>query len=199
MEQKFYINKKDHQISYYKDDKKYYININDKHLKEKFAIVGSRSIKDTEFINIILDSIKFIFGTPSEIISGGAIGVDSIGEQWALENNINTNIIKPDWVKYGKKAGFIRNKDIIEQCDVCIAIWDGISNGTKNDIELCEKYKKDLILINASDSSENDFIIFTYKEYNNEIKIEPDMFKTTPQHKKHIHNRWLPQPGIISV
>ncbi|MBR6907923.1 DUF2493 domain-containing protein [bacterium] len=199
MEQKFYIDKKDHKITYYKDNKKYYININDKQLKEKFAIVGSRSIKDTKFINIILDSVKFIFGTPSEIISSGAIGVDSIGEKWAIENNINTNILKPDWVKYGKKASFIMNEDIIKQCDICIAIWDGISNDTKNDIELCKKYKKDLILFNASDSSENDFIVFTYKEYNNQIQIKSDAPKTSLNNKKHIHNRWLPQPGIINV
>ena len=200
MEQKFLINRKTNKISFNDGKSEYDVHKNDKKLEEKFAIVGSRSITDINLVNLILDSILFIFGKPLQIISGGAIGIDNIGENWAKENNIDINIIKPDWIKYGKKAGFIRNEDIISNCDICIAIWDGSSKGTKHDIELCTKYKKDLILINVSEYSGDDKIIIIYKQYNNTIEIEQDMFKQQPeQHKKHIYNRWLPQPGLIKL
>ena len=76
------------------------------------------------------------------LITGGAIGIDQIAEQWALENGIPTIIHIPDWNKYGKSAGIIRNKLIADDCDQCLAFWDGKSKGTKNTIDLCVKLKK---------------------------------------------------------
>jgi hypothetical protein len=76
------------------------------------------------------------------VISGAARGADKLGEQWAINNNIKTLIFPADWDKYGKAAGFIRNEDIIKNCDGVIAFWDHKSNGTKHSILLCEKYNK---------------------------------------------------------
>ena len=201
MERKFYL---DEEIPYFfKDNIKYNVNKNTNTNQEyKLAIVGSRSIKDENKINKLLDSYEFIFGKPSLVISGGAIGVDSIGEQWAKKNNIEIQIFKPDWVKYGKRAGFIRNEDIIKNCDGCLAIWDGESNGTKHDIELCEKYKKELLIYNVKESSEGEFNGFYLKLFNNELKIDLEVPGDNPGQNKPLYqnyNRWLPQPGIIKV
>ena len=49
---------------------------------------------------------------------------------------INRIIFLPDWDKYGKSAGFIRNKLIINEADMVVAFWDGKSKGTKNSIDL---------------------------------------------------------------
>jgi hypothetical protein len=43
-----------------------------------------------------------------------------------------------DWAKYGPAAGPIRNKEIIDACDVVIAFWDGKSKGTANSIKLAK-------------------------------------------------------------
>lgn len=107
----------------------------------KLAIVGSRSFTDYEKMKshiLMLYNIKSI----EIIISGGAIGTDSLAERFAKENSIPTNIIKPDWDKYGKSAGYLRNIDIISSADEILIFWDGVSKGTKNDIELSEKYRK---------------------------------------------------------
>lgn len=113
----------------------------------KVAIVGSRTFNDYEkakqFINNICQENNISI---NQIISGGAKGADSIGEKYARENNINILIFKPDWNKYGKSAGYIRNKDIIDNCDICIAFWDGNSRGTKNDIDLCNKKEKQVYI-----------------------------------------------------
>lgn len=107
----------------------------------KLAIVGSRSFTDYEKFKFHI-TMLFNIQSIKLIITGGAIGADSLAERFAKENDIPINIIKPDWDKYGKSAGMLRNIDIISSADEALIFWDGISKGTKNDIELAEKYKK---------------------------------------------------------
>lgn len=107
----------------------------------KLAVVGSRNFNDYSLMKKYLDKIHSVEPITC-IISGGAAGADALSEVWAHENNISTLIFKPNWNKYGKRAGFIRNEDIIKSCDKCIAYWDGVSKGTKHSINLCKKYSK---------------------------------------------------------
>jgi hypothetical protein len=110
----------------------------------KLAIVGSRGFKDTLLLESILDKYK---DKVSIVISGGAIGADTMGEYWAISNKIPVKIFKPEWEKYGKSAGMRRNELIIKECDICIAFWDGKSKGTKNSIFICEKLNKKVEVI----------------------------------------------------
>lgn len=200
MERKFYIDEQDDdsiQIYIFENDQKYMINENKTNDEMKVAIVGSRSIINQMFVEYLFRCFTYIFGTPTKIISGGAKGIDSFAEDFAHTFNIDLQVFKSDWAKYGKKAGFIRNEDIIKNCDICLAIWDGESHGTKHDLELCEQYKKDLVLFNLKESTQGTFHGFYYKQYDKEQEINFEN-PVKPQPKQ-IHNRWLPQPGIISV
>jgi hypothetical protein len=109
----------------------------------KVAVVGSRSFNDYEKLKQTLDQTPDI----SRIISGGAKGADSLAEQWAREKGIETVVYKPDWAKYGRGAGVVRNRLIIEDCDYCIAFWDGESKGTKSSIDYCKKLNKRLLVV----------------------------------------------------
>lgn len=181
---------------------------------QSLAIVGSRTITDEAFVNRILNAYKYIFGMPVKVVSGGARGIDTIGEKWADKNNIDKLIFPAEWDKYGKSAGFIRNEDIIKNCDVCLAIWDGGSNGTKNDFEHCKKYHKDLILFNMKEFKSGEFSGFHYIVYPEEKISLPQLpecsqiddstdtineQKQTTKNSGRRFNRWLPQPGIISI
>lgn len=99
----------------------------------KVAVVGSRSFTDYELLKKTLDEL---YPNITRIVSGGAKGADSLSEQYAKEEGIPTQIFKPDWEKHGKAAGFIRNRDIVENSDMVIAFHDGQSKGTANSIEL---------------------------------------------------------------
>jgi predicted Rossmann fold nucleotide-binding protein DprA/Smf involved in DNA uptake len=109
----------------------------------KTAIVGSRGITDYSKISDILNGYQI-----SEVISGGAKGVDSLAEQYACDNNIPTTIFKPDYKQYGRGACFVRNKQIIEASEQVIAFWDGESTGTLNSIEYAKKLNKPLFIYN---------------------------------------------------
>lgn len=105
----------------------------------KVAIIGSRSFNNYALLNETLEPIK---PQITQVISGAAKGADSMGEQWASDNQIDTNIFPANWSLYGKRAGFVRNEDIIKNCDLCIAFWDGKSKGTAHSISLCKKLNK---------------------------------------------------------
>jgi len=105
----------------------------------KLAVIGSRSFNDFDLLN---KEILFLNNKPSEIISGGANGADLLAEKWAIDNQIKLTIIKPNWSLYGKGAGIKRNEKIINDCNYCIAFWDGKSKGTLSSIKFCEKYSK---------------------------------------------------------
>jgi len=116
----------------------------------KLAIVGSRTFKNYKLVCTEIDKLtKFGLCSINKIISGGAVGADSLGEKYANEHNIMTMIFKPDWKKYGKAAGFIRNEDIIKNCDFVLAFWCNNSKGTEHSIKLAKQYNKGLKVIDC--------------------------------------------------
>lgn len=101
----------------------------------KVAIIGSRSL-------IIENLGKYIPDGITEIVSGGASGVDKCAEKYAAETGISLTVFLPEYSKYGRAAPIIRNKQIIEYSDCVVALWDGVSRGTKNIIDECMKVNK---------------------------------------------------------
>jgi hypothetical protein len=55
--------------------------------------------------------------------------------------------LKPDWAKYGKRAGFVRNEDIIKGCDVVLAFHMNDSPGTRNSLQHAARLKKPTLII----------------------------------------------------
>lgn len=101
----------------------------------KTIIAGSRNIKDAD---IVEQAIKKSGFTITEVVSGGARGVDRMGENWAKSQNIKIKQFKPDWSK-GRGAGFIANKEMAKYAQAAIVIWDGESKGTKDIINNAKK------------------------------------------------------------
>lgn len=77
----------------------------------------------------------------TEVISGTARGADRFGEQWADENSIPVDPYPAEWDKYGKGAGMRRNYEMAANAEALIAIWDGVSPGTKHMIRVAEEQK----------------------------------------------------------
>jgi len=106
----------------------------------KLGIVGSRDFHDYEKVkNFIFSSINI--KDIDCIVSGGAKGFDSLAEKFADEYNIKKKIFPAEWEKHGRAAGFIRNRDIVDNSDILIAVQKNKSKGTQNSIDLAKKKK----------------------------------------------------------
>jgi len=112
----------------------------------KIAVVGSRDFENYELVKSVLD-LATKHGVLDEVVSGGARGADFLGKKYAIENNVPYKEFPAQWDIYGRGAGMIRNKLIVEYCDMLIAFWDGTSKGTKNAINLARKSGKRVFII----------------------------------------------------
>ena len=113
----------------------------------KLAIIGSRNLQVNNIDQYITDDI-------TEIVSGGAKGIDNCARGFALAKGITLKEFLPDYKKYGRAAPIVRNKEIVNCSDTVLAFWDGKSHGTKNVIDYCKKSNKPIrIVILPSDKS----------------------------------------------
>ncbi len=112
----------------------------------KVAIVGSRAITDYTAVCQAMERFSEIHGMPTEIVSGGALGVDILGARWCYEFlRTKPTIIRPRWRnggRYNPQAGKDRNRDIVEASDAVVALWDGVSNGTANTLAWAAYYHR---------------------------------------------------------
>lgn len=132
----------------------------------KLIIAGSRDCKDydvvEEAIRLGIEELKL--GKISQVVSGHAQGVDSLGEEWAIKNGINIVTFPADWKnltakgaviksrynpwtkkeeKYNANAGFKRNEEMADYADALIAVNLG-TNGTDNMVKIARQ--KDLLV-----------------------------------------------------
>ncbi len=108
----------------------------------KVAIVGSRKLfPSLEIID------KFVPYNVSQIVSGGAKGVDASARIYAKANNLPMKEFLPEFRKYGRRATIVRNKEIVNYADLVLIFWDGASNGSNMVKEYCDKVSKHYILI----------------------------------------------------
>ena len=98
----------------------------------KVAIIGSRNLTVSNFGEYLPDNL-------TEIVTGGAKGIDACAENYAKQNGIKLTVFKPEYEKYGRGAPLKRNIQIIDYSDLVIAFWDGNSRGTKYVIDNCKK------------------------------------------------------------
>lgn len=99
----------------------------------KVIIAGPRDFEDYDAL------LKAVAACPfdiTEVVSGHARGVDSMGERWSREVlKQEPKVFPADWDRWGKSAGPIRNTQMAKYADGLLALWHGVGKGTKNMIE----------------------------------------------------------------
>lgn len=98
----------------------------------KVAVIGSRTLK-------IENLEQYLPKITTEIVSGGAKGVDTCAREYAIQKNLKLTEFLPDYNKYGRSAPLKRNLQIIAYADLVLAFWDGKSRGTAYVIDNCRK------------------------------------------------------------
>ena len=105
----------------------------------KTIIAGSRDIGSQIARKYISQAVKDSGFNITEVVSGGARGIDHMGEMYAYGNSLDLKVFPANWNEHGKAAGPIRNQEMAKYADALIAIWDGKSRGTKNMINNAKK------------------------------------------------------------
>lgn len=101
----------------------------------KIAVIGSRGLTVNDLEN-------YLPPDTTEIVSGGARGVDTCARQYAEKNGIPLKLFLPEYEKYGRGAPLKRNIQIIDYADAVLAFWDESSHGTKFVIDKCRENGK---------------------------------------------------------
>ncbi len=118
------------------------------------CIVGSRTFNDYDLFKKLIFEYALDnennFINFKKIISGGCYGTDKLAERFANEYNIVIEVYNAEWNKFGKSAGPIRNKIMIEKSDFIIAFIKDDSKGTRNSIRLAESLDKEILVFDLN-------------------------------------------------
>jgi len=101
----------------------------------KVAIIGSRSRHIANLEDYLPQGI-------TEIVTGGAKGIDSDAMEYAKKYNIPLTVFLPQFERYGRGAPIVRNREMMAYADRVIALWDGVSKGTASGIQEVERLGK---------------------------------------------------------
>jgi len=93
-----------------------------------------------EHVRRLAEAAEHSFPNPALcIVQGGARGVDTWASQAASLYDLKTMTFTADWKQYGRKAGPIRNAEMIEfiteEDGEAYVFWDGHSRGTADTIK----------------------------------------------------------------
>lgn len=101
----------------------------------RIIIAGGRDFHDAKYLqekmNILLIGLSD-FPYKISFVSGMAKGADMVGKAFAKHLGVKCEEYPADWEKFGKGAGFIRNRQMAENAEALVAFWDGKSSGTKH-------------------------------------------------------------------
>ena len=106
----------------------------------KLAIIGSRNLTQISIDEYIPEGV-------TEIVSGGAKGIDTLAKDFANRKEIKLVEFLPKYDLYGKAAPIKRNEEIATYADEAIALWDGKSKGTKHTINFFNKLNKRVTIV----------------------------------------------------
>lgn len=99
----------------------------------KVIIAGGRDIKGERARRVVAEAIEASGFEITEVVSGGAAGIDIAGEEWADANGIPKTRFAPKYALYPPKlAPKYRNWEMARYADALIYVWDGLSGGTGN-------------------------------------------------------------------
>lgn len=135
----------------------------------RLIIAGGRDLHPS--FGFIDSAIKMLqpyvkYGPISEVVCGGAPGVDTEGAHWANHVGVPVKYFRADWenidvpgaviktrrdgTKYNAVAGLWRNRDMAVYGEVLLLIWNGSSSGSGDMFMQMKKVNKPIYEVTLS-------------------------------------------------
>ena len=110
----------------------------------KLLIAGGRDFNNEALLRDRLQQMVTdgLIDESVELVCGMARGADMLGHRVFKMNNLPIHSYPADWEGLGKRAGFVRNTEMGNECDLALIFWDGKSKGTKHMIDYLNKLGK---------------------------------------------------------
>lgn len=106
----------------------------------RVLVCGSRTFNDRWHLYNILHDIWESRPDLATIVEGGAKGADTLAKEWAATNDVPFEEYRADWTKYGRAAGPIRNKQMLETgIDLVVAFPRGEARGTRHMMKIARE------------------------------------------------------------
>ena len=78
--------------------------------RRKILVCGGRDFSDQHLLKATLDELN-----PTTVIHGAARGADTLAGEYASRNRIPCEVYPANWNRYGKRAGFLRNQQMLDE------------------------------------------------------------------------------------
>src|SRR6218665_3060067 len=115
----------------------------------KLIVAGGRQFNDMALMDTHIR--KVVAELPDNyvvtIISGMAPGADYLAYQWADIHGCKCIEMPAKWAVLGKRAGFIRNKEMADEANGLLAFWDGVSKGTEHMIVTAQTFPLEFVRV----------------------------------------------------
>lgn len=94
--------------------------------------MGSRHYSGLDRVEEYVDALP----SGSRVVTGSASGVDAAATRAARRREIPVQTVAASFEEVKDPAqAEARNRKLIENCDVLVAFWDGVSRGTRMTVE----------------------------------------------------------------
>lgn len=109
----------------------------------RILVCGGRAYDDQQRVRRVLDAVlEGIRSTGKDmvIIHGNARGADLLADQYAREKSLRALPFPADWDTHGKRAGYIRNRQMLDEGKPHAVIAFPGGNGTRMMVGLAKRY-----------------------------------------------------------
>jgi predicted Rossmann fold nucleotide-binding protein DprA/Smf involved in DNA uptake len=98
----------------------------------RVGIVGSRRFPDLERVAAYVRSMP----AGARLVTGSASGVDAAATRAARGRGLPVQVLAASFEEASdQEVAALRNRRLVEACDVLVAFWDGASPGTRHTVE----------------------------------------------------------------
>jgi len=117
--------------------------------EETWLVCGGRNFSDEDVFEYGMGSLVRMRGMPVKIVQGGARGADAMARDWAKHHAVDVVTEPANWWSFGRSAGPIRNKLMLDKYkpDLVIAFPGG--KGTSSMVRYSRAAKIEVTEIEA--------------------------------------------------